>query len=149
MEYEKEYDIRISDMNPGNHVGHDRFLLIMHDARCCFFNSLPDIDKSFLNKNELCLIETCLNGKDIGIVINELNVKYKSEIYYPEKIKVKITISEISNISMKMNYLITKSDSDTVVAEAYTRLVSFDYNKRKPHKFSEIFLKSVAEYNSK
>lgn len=148
MQYEKEYDIRISDMNPGNHVGHDRLLLIMHDARCYFFNSLPEIDKSFLNKDEFCLIETCLSGKNIGIVINELNVKYKSELYYPEKIKVKITVSELTNISMKMNYLITKSDSNTVVAEAYTKLVSFDYNKRKPHKFSDVFLKIISKYNS-
>lgn len=148
MEFEKEYEIRICDINPGNHMGHDRFLPLMHDARCSFFRNLVESEPSLLNSDQLCLIETSLSGKDIGIVVSELNIKYKSEVFYPDNLKIKISVSEISSFSFKMNYLITKMNNHVIVAEAHTKLVSFDYTKHKPHKFSEAFLRAIYLYRT-
>jgi acyl-CoA thioesterase FadM len=146
MEFEKTYEVRIGDINAGNHFSHDKILGIMHDARCFFFKSLELPVFLELNKEELSLIETSLSAKDIGIVINDLSIKYLSEIHFPDRLKVKITVSDINNISFLMHYDVINIETNKLCIQANTKLVSFDYKKRRASKIGENFLLKLKEY---
>ena len=38
--FSTELEVRMSDINPANHVGHDAFISLVHEARVRFFEHL-------------------------------------------------------------------------------------------------------------
>ena len=91
--YSTAFVVRASDLNYGNHVGHDRLLTIMQDARVQFYRSLGF-------KNELNF------EGDVGQVIADVAVQYKSETFLGDELIIKIGVSDFSKYGFDMLYLI-------------------------------------------
>src|SRR5688500_17292660 len=95
--------VRASDLNYGNHVGHDRLLTLMQDARVQFYRSLGF-------KNELNF------EGDIGQVIADVAVQYKSESFLGDELTIKIGISDFNKYGFDMLYLIENKVTGKQVA---------------------------------
>lgn len=122
--------VRISDINYGNHVGNDSFISIIHEARV-----------QWLKQHEF----TELSIEGLGLIMADLQVEFKKEVFYPETITVKIFVSDISTVSFDLYYKLSVERNDEMLDVAYakTGMVCFNYLQKKisaiPNGLKKIF----------
>jgi len=116
--FETIIPIRITDLNYGNHVGNDTVMSILHEARVQYLRhyGLEELD---------------FGG--VGLIMNDVAVEFKNEIFYGEKIIASITVSDISKFSFDVYYKLEKENNDKriLVALAKTGMVCYDYGAKK------------------
>jgi YbgC/YbaW family acyl-CoA thioester hydrolase len=120
-------DVRITDLNYGNHLANDSLLSILHEARVRFLNHYG---------------YTELNIEGIGIMMADVVIIYKAQAYYGDRLNIKIGINGISKKSCDFYYQVSKQD-DTLVAQCKTAIVFFDYHTQKPVHIPPAFLEKV------
>ena len=110
--------IRITDINYGGHVGNDTILSIIHEIRIQFLN--------FYGYGELDL-------GGVGLIMSDVAIEFKGQLYYGSTIEASAGISEFSRIGFEVVYLleIEKNGRRSVIAHAKTHMVCFDYEKNK------------------
>ena len=123
--YKTEIIVRASDLNYGNHLGHDRVLTLMQDARVEFYRTL-----GFNN-------ELNFDGS-IGQVIADVVVQYKSESFLADKLIISIGIADFNKYGFDMYYLVENAANGKEVARAKIGIVCFDYEIRKIARIPEI-----------
>jgi len=116
--FETIIPIRITDLNYGNHVGNDTILSILHEARV-----------QYLRHYEL----EELDFGGVGLIMSDVAIEFKTEIFYGERIIASVTVSEISKFSFDLYYKLEKENNDKriLVAIAKTGLVCYDYSAKK------------------
>jgi acyl-CoA thioester hydrolase len=110
--------VRATDLNYGGHVGNDTILTLIQEARVQFYRDLG-------YKNELNF------EGDVGQIIADAAVVYKSESFLGDVLTFQIGISEFNKYGFDMVYLITNQQTGKEVARGKTGTVCFDYVKRK------------------
>ena len=110
--------IRITDLNYGGHVGNDTILSIIHEARVQFLQHY--------GYGELTLA-------GVGLIMSDVGIEFKQELFYGDQVKVSVTASEFSKVSFDLFY---KLERDTegkavLVASAKTGMICYDYAKKK------------------
>jgi acyl-CoA thioester hydrolase len=123
--YTTEMVVRASDLNYGNHVGHDRVLTLLQDARVEFYRTLGF-------KNELNF------DGSIGQVIADVSIQYKSESFLADTLIVRIGLSDFNKYGFDMFYLVENKTTAKEVARAKIGIVCFDYETRKIARIPEI-----------
>lgn len=108
--------VRIGDVNQGNHLGHDRMIGMIHEARIQFFRSLGYDE---------------LNVDGVGTVIADLAVSYRGEAFYGDELEFEIVVQDISRKSCQFLYRISNVNNHQLIALAKTGIVFFDYALRK------------------
>lgn len=110
--------IRIADINYGNHVGNDAFVSIIHEARMQWLRQFG---------------YTELNIEGIGLIMSDLGIEFKNELFYGDVTEVRLSIADITRVSFGLYYQLTASRNNEIimVAKAKTGMVCFDYEKKK------------------
>ena len=124
-------DVRITDLNYGNHLGNDALISIIQEARVRFLNNYGYKE---------------LNIEGVGIIMADLVVIYKSQSYYGDTLSIEIGVGDISKRSCDIFYRVTKN-SDTVVALCKTTVVFFNYQTQKPARIPEPFIEKILRHN--
>ena len=119
------YTIRVGDINYGGHMGNDRALLLFHDARIHFLE-------------ERGFSEIDIGGP--GLIMGDAHVYFKKEVFRGDELKVYIHIDDIREISFVMHYSIMREDIQ--VMHGHTKMISFDYDRKRVVKIPEVFLKT-------
>lgn len=128
-------EIRIGDINYGGHMGNDKALLVFHDARLRFLESL-----GFSEKN--------IGGP--GIIMRDAHVSFRKEVYLHDILNVDVGIDNVGASSFELLYTVRRigngqrSADEEVVFTGSTGLVAFDYEKKRPVRLPEEFLKKIA-----
>lgn len=116
--FETIIPIRITDLNYGNHVGNDTILSMLHEARVQYLKhyGLEELDFA-----------------GVGLIMNDVAIEFKNEIFYGEKIIASVIVSEISKFSFDVFYKLEKESNDKriLVALAKTGMVCYDYSVKK------------------
>jgi acyl-CoA thioester hydrolase len=116
--FETIIPIRITDLNYGNHVGNDTILSILHEARVQYLKhyGLEELDFA-----------------GVGLIMSDVAIEFKNEIFYTEKIISSVTVSEISKFSFDVYYKLEKENNEKriLVALAKTGMVCYDYSAKK------------------
>jgi acyl-CoA thioester hydrolase len=116
--FETIIPIRITDLNYGNHVGNDTILSILHEARVQYLRhyGLEELD---------------FGG--VGLIMNDVAVEFKNEIFYGEKIIASVTVGDVSKFSFDVYYKLEKENIDKriLVVLAKTGMVCYDYSAKK------------------
>ena len=128
--FSTDLDVRISDINYGNHVGNDSILSIVHESRCRFFASLGFSE---------------LDVEGFGIIMTDSAIVYKSESHYGETLTINISTQDHNKYGCDIIYQITEKESKRVVAEVKTGIVFFDYAQKKVVNTPQPFLDKVKE----
>ena len=123
-------EVRVGDINYGGHMGNDKALLIFHDARIRFLESLG-------------FSETDIGGP--GIIMRDAHVDFKKEVFLHDILIVDVGIEEVSATSFNVMYSVKRENDGEVVFTGSTRLVAFDYKARRPVKVPEAFLEKIRE----
>lgn len=130
---EKAYQIRIGDLNYGNHLGHDKLITLIHDARCSFFENYG-------------INEISIGEENVGLILSEINVKYKSQLFFLDNIKIISNFTEYTPFSVVMESIVKNMNSGDLSAVSQIKLVSFNFKEKKVVKLPEIFKNIVMEY---
>ena len=110
--------VRASDLNYGNHVGHDSIVTLMQEARILFYRKM-----GFEN-------ELTFDGA-IGQVIADVAVMYKSESFLGDILLCKLAVTGFSKYGFDMIYSIVNEETGKEVARGKTGIVCFNYDLRK------------------
>ncbi|NCU04485.1 MAG: thioesterase [Chitinophagaceae bacterium] len=107
--------IRITDLNYGNHVGNDAVLSIIHEARM-----------QFLSHNAY----TELNCGGVGLIMSDVGIEFKKEIFYGDVLAVQIAAVHFSSVGFDLFYRLLNKEN-IVVAHAKTGMICYDYSRKK------------------
>lgn len=122
--------VRITDINYGNHLGNDKVLSIIHEARVQFL--------AYLGGSELNIMGT-------GLIMADAAVQYRSECFYGTKIEILVAVNDISASTFDMLFLMRDSENGKEIARAKTGMVCFNYSEKKIMRVPEILQKSIQE----
>lgn len=122
--------IRISDINYGNHVSYAYYLLYFQDARIAYLNSMGFAELNI--------------GDNKGIIVSEVDCKYKRELLLGDEIDVKCRISSMRSKGFEMEYQIERKGE--ICATAKIVILCFDYNEKKIANLPAIFVQKVKEF---
>ena len=124
FQFSTTIDVRITDLNYGNHLANDSLLSIIHEARVRFLNHFG---------------YTELDVEGVGIMMADSVIIYKSQSHYGDTLNIEIGVGDISKKSCDFYYRITKNE-DKIVALCKTAIVFFDYNSQKPAQVPRPFI---------
>jgi acyl-CoA thioester hydrolase len=113
-----EIVVRVSDLNYGNHVGNDRILMLMQEARTLFYRSM-----GFES-------EVNLEGS-IGQIVTDAVIVYKAESFLGDVLLFQIAVENFNKYGFDVFYRISNKVSGKEVAHGKTGIVGFDYAKHK------------------
>jgi acyl-CoA thioester hydrolase len=122
--YSTELEVRVSDLNYGNHVGNDQVLTLIHEARRRYIRSLGSDE---------------IGADGMGFVIADAAIVYRAQAFYGDTLKVAVAAGEFQSRSCAFFYKVSKPGGVTV-AEARTGVVCFDFGKQKAVSFPEALL---------
>ncbi len=111
-----EIEVRVSDLNYGNHLGHDSLVSLLHEARVRFFRHFG-------------MEERDIDG--VGILLADLAVAYRAQVFYGQTLRIEIAIGEAGARSCDLVYRVTDRVTDGLVALAKTGIVFFDYEAKR------------------
>jgi acyl-CoA thioesterase FadM len=129
--FETTLEVRASDLNYGNHLGHDSVLTIMQEARLRFYRTL-----GFVN-------ELSFEG-DVGQVISDVAVVYKSEAFLGDVLLCKIAAAGFNKYGFDLIYILINNETQKEVARGKTGIVCFDYSSRKIAQIPAILLNQLS-----
>lgn len=114
MTFTTALEVRIGDINYGQHLAHDRLIGLLHEARLRFLASLGASEQDFFT---------------LGLIMKNLQVSYKNEAFYGEVLDFHLTVSKLAPVRFTLDYQVYCQAR--LIASASTEMVAFDYRRRK------------------
>lgn len=108
-------NVRVTDLNYGNHLGNNALLGLLHEVRLDWFRTLGYQD------------ERDLGGA--GIILADAAIVFQSEAFLGEVLEIELRAGDIGRAAFDLYYIVTSGDRP--VAKAKTAIVFFDYAKRR------------------
>jgi acyl-CoA thioesterase FadM len=126
FQFSTEMIVRVGDVNYGGHLGNEKVLAFMHEARARYLNHSG-------------FTEMDVEGR--GTIQTETIIIYKSEAFHGDKLRIDLTPADFHQYGCDFYYRLTNAKTGTEVARGKTGLVFFNYEERKiaevPPKFLE------------
>ncbi len=111
-----ELPIRITDLNYGRHLGNDKVLSLMHEARAQFFASFGYAEDA---------------AEGTSFIMGDCAILYKSEGFYGQVLRCEVGAGDYTRAAFDIYYRFVIVGEERLLAEAKTGLVCFDYATRK------------------
>jgi acyl-CoA thioesterase FadM len=113
--------VRITDINYGGHAGNDTILSIIHEARMQFLKSIGYTELEFAGA---------------GLIMSDVAIEFRNELFYGEVITASVAAGEISKIGFEIYYKLdtirpAESKNKVLIAMAKTGMICYDYVKKK------------------
>lgn len=109
-----ELAVRVTDLNYGGHLAHDRLLSLLHEARVAFLAargwSEPDCG-------------------GVALILGDAVIVYQGEAFAGDRLKIEVGVAETGRAGFRLAYRVTRADAPIALAE--TGLVGFDYAARR------------------
>lgn len=112
-------DVRITDLNYGNHVGNDRFLVYAQEARTRFLAHLG---------------YTELSMEQVGLIMVDAALEFKHQVDYGMTLEVGMGVTNITNKGFDLLYrlcILQPENASAVAARIKTAMLCFDYTTQK------------------
>jgi len=124
--FSTELEVRVTDLNYGNHVGNDQVLGLIHEARRRYLRSLGADE---------------IGADGMGFVIADAAVVYRAQAFYGDRLKIEVATGEFQSRGCAFFYKVSKQDA--LVAEARTGVVCFDFKAQKAVSFPPALLQGM------
>jgi acyl-CoA thioesterase FadM len=124
--------VRITDVNYGGHVGNDSILSLIHEARVQFLAHYG---------------WTEMNLDGVGLIMSDVGIEFKNELFYGRQLKVYITAGDFSRAGFDLFYKMTSElyGKEIIIAVAKTGMVSFNYDLKKVMALPDSIRKTFTE----
>lgn len=120
--------VRIADINYGNHLGHDRLVSLLHQARV---EALAAAGAS-----ELDFYGTAL-------ILARLEVNYRAQAFLHDVLQIAVWAEDVRRSRFALHYRVMRAD--TLIAEASTLMVCFDYAAQSVSAVPQAFVHALTE----
>jgi acyl-CoA thioester hydrolase len=127
-----DLDVRVGDLNYGNHVGHQHYFLYFQEARMAYLKQLG-------------YSETDIEG--LSMVVAEASCRYKRELLHGDRIQVQCGIAEIKSKAFIFEYTITRDL--TVCATGATTSLCLDPGSKRVASLPEAFVQAVNVFEAR
>ena len=100
-----------------------------------------------------------MNFGGVGLIMSDVTIEFKNELFYGDKITIAVAIAEISKVSFALYYKLEKESGDnqlSLAAIARTGMVCYNYETKKiknsqiiidvVHSVFSIILKNTYKY---
>ena len=114
--YAVELEVRVGDLNYGNHLGNDAVLTLIHEARRRYIRSLGSDE---------------IGADRLGFVVADAAVVYRAQAFYADRLRIEVAAGEFGSRSCAFFFRVSDAADGRVVAEARTGMVSFDFAAQK------------------
>lgn len=114
--FQTDIIVRITDLNYGGHLGNDRLLSLVHEARVAFLKS-HDFSEIDCGGVSLILADTVIN--------------YQGEAFAHDRLRFEVAAGEPTRSGFRLFYRITRPSDATPIALVENGMVCFDYEERK------------------
>lgn len=115
-EFRFRLQVRITDINIANHLGHVELIGMMHEARHQFFTRLG-------------FSELNIGADNVGIVIIDLVTNYLQEVFAGDIIDIDMQVGDLTERSFRVYYRLRRGDD--IIALAETGIAPFIYGEKK------------------
>lgn len=126
-----EIAVRVTDLNYGNHLANDKVQVYLQEARV-----------DFLAKHNLSELNI---GENTSLIQGDAAIIFKSEGFLANNILVELAVNDFSNSSFDIVYKLTNTTTAKDLAFAKTRMVCFNYEKRKVQPVPSTFINLVKD----
>ena len=120
--------VRMTDLNPGHHVGNDQMISLLSEARYRFFFHFG-FDE--------------FNTDGTGIVITDLITQYRKESFAQDNLKFEVGLMDMNKYGADIIFRVSKLPLGEVVVLAKQGFVFFDHKEHRvtpvPRTFKEQF----------
>ena len=106
--------VRIGDINYGSHLGHDRLITLLHQARLDWLHALGAEENN------------CFGA---GLIMRRLVGDYRAEAFLGDALDITMHTDELRRTAFTLHYRVCRGE--TLIATASTEMVAFDYQARK------------------
>lgn len=124
--------LRITDLNYGGHVGNDRILALLQEARV-----------QFLAANGL----SELAFEEAGLILTKAQLELRCELHYGYPLRAAVQATNFTSKGFDLFYKLETSidDTPTLAVLAITTMVCYDYTKKKVVSLSEKAMKQLSK----
>ena len=126
-QYSTEIEVRVSDLNYGNHMGNQQFLAYAQEARV-----------RFLAENGF----TELDFGGVSLIQADAAITYSCDGRLGDQIKIAIATEVTGRSSFNVFYQFTNLTQGKHMANIRTALISYDYEKNRPIGLTTMALES-------
>jgi acyl-CoA thioesterase FadM len=111
-----ELTVRTTDLNYGGHLGNDRLLSLVHEARVAFLarHGLSELDFA-----------------GVSLILADAAIVYQAEAYAGDRLRFEVAAGEPSRTGFRIFYRVTRAEDGLGVALVENGMACFDYGKRK------------------
>ncbi len=127
--FSTDLDVRVSDVNYGNHLGNDRMVTLLHEARLRFLTSHGFAE---------------LNIGGVGMMVTDLVVTFSAESFMGDVLTFHVGLMEFSKYGCDVIYRVENKSLGKKIAEAKTGIVFFDYDERRIARIPKVFYSRCA-----
>lgn len=119
--------VRITDINYGNHLGNHAWVGILHEARVRWL-----LNGGF---SEISL------GSEAGLIQRTLQVEYYSQVYHAEQLRIELSTTHIRKTSFDIVYTAwVEGRVERLALQATTGMSAFDYSRQKLARLPDRFV---------
>lgn len=124
--FSTEIPVQVTDINYAGHLGNDKVLSYIHEARVRFLKKFGFTE---------------LDVDGTGTIMVHATIIYKTEAFHGDILKIEVAPGNFHKLGCDFFYRLTNAKTGKEVARAKTGLIFFDYEKQKmvsmPKKFKE------------
>ena len=127
-------DVRIQNINRGNHLGNDQLVALLNEARLRF---LPEE-----------IVDPAL--EHAGMINADLAVIYKSEAFYGEQLSIEIAAADFHGKGFDLFYRVSAERDGRLVAEAKMAMLLMCMRQHRLMEFpegSEAYVRDYCRHN--
>lgn len=106
--------VRIGDINYGGHLGHDRLITLLHQARLDWLHALGAEETN------------CFGA---GLIMRRLTCDYRAEAFLGDALDIAMHAGDLRRTAFTLHYRVCREA--TLIATAATEMVAFDYHAHK------------------
>ena len=114
--FRTEMTVRTTDLNYGGHLGIDRLLSLIHEARVAFLGSHGFSE---------------VNCGGVSLILADTAVIYQGEAFAGDVLRFEVAAGEPSRKGFRLFYRVTRPADDAAIALVENGMVCFDYALRK------------------
>lgn len=111
-----EIAVRTTDLNYGGHLGNDRLLALLHEARVAFLATHG---------------WTELDCGGVALIMGDAVVHFLGEAYAGDRLRVEVAAGEPTRAGFRLYYRATRPADGAPIALAETGLVCYDYATKR------------------
>lgn len=127
-------EVRFRDLDPLGHVNNAVYLTFFEIARSGYFNAVHGRRFSV---------------DDIGVVVAEARVRYRSPAFYGERLRAEVTTVALRSRSFELRYRLSEEESGRLVAEGSTVQVAYDQRARRTAVFSPAWRQEIEAFEGR